>query len=360
MLKVFIESNTIDSCKKAIQGLTQEDKSFKEVGGYMLGTFDGVKFNIKYLHLDKYAESTSVRIKLSVDAFHEVEQMLSEFPGSIYIGTWHVHPGLGKPMYSQTDVSSLFIERFVLETDNPENVDCPKIHLIFNSLLTEYSCFTMDLKMDFLSISLDSSIGENIIQSELVDIELDILNESKDLLNNPSLENYYKLQKNIEDTYDNLDLLSEQIGFALDFLNETEWYKKNEIKIDKVIKNAIKQEERLGIISFEDEKNITNLKYRPKIINQSLSDGNLIGFWVLFSYENFDEMFLKIFYANFFKKVNCEPGTFYLFFLVQKSEEKIVIYPFFLNFTSFEGISYIELETTLGEEDLNENNVSEP
>jgi len=70
--------------------------------------------------------------------------------------------------------------------------------------------------------------------------------------------------------------------------------------------------------------------------------------------------FFGDFYANFFKKIKTEPGDVFLFFLIQKINDEIIIKPYFLNFTKFEGISYIELETTLIEEDSNENNVSEP
>ncbi len=356
-MRVIIDSSVIESCKQTIQECYGE-KAFKEVGGYILGMFDGENFQVKSLYLDKYAESTSIRIKLSVDAFHEVEEILSQSPEMMYIGTWHVHPGTDKPAYSNVDVSTLFLERVIIDTDNPESLKCPKIHIIFNNSLTEYSCYTMDIFFNFLCEPLDSSVAKNLVEAELLEIGLDALTESKTLLKLETLESYINLQKNIEEVYNNLDLISDQINFALDFFNELEWYNKVENKIEKIIKNEIKNGERIGVISSENEKKIESLKYRPKNIKNSYTDGSLVGFWVLFPYESISDMFLKIFYANFFKKIETEPGDVFLFFLVQKIKEEIMIKPFFLNFTSFEGISYIELEMTLIEDD-NENNVSE-
>ncbi|MFX1451409.1 MAG: hypothetical protein ACFFCM_11235 [Promethearchaeota archaeon] len=358
-MQVFIDSATIELCKQEIQEYYGE-KAFKEVGGYILGNFDGEDFHVKSFYLDKYAESSSITIKLSVEAFHEVEQIRTNSPDLMYLGTWHVHPGMDKPAYSHVDVSTLFLERIIIDSDNPENLDCPKIHIIFNNSLTAHSCYTMDIKFEFLCEALDSSIAKNIIETELLDIGLDSLKESKDLLKQGSLENFIQIQKNIEEIYNNLDLISDQLNFALDFFNELNWYKKVENRIEKIIRDAIKNGEKIGVISSENEKKIDNLKYRPKNIRNSFDEGILVGFWVLFPYERISDMFLKIFYANFFKKIKTEPGDVFLFFLVQKINNEIIIKPYFLNFTKFEGISYIELETILIEEDINENNVSEP
>jgi len=350
VLKVFIDVKAIEECKQTIQEY-YDNKDFKEVGGYMLGIFNGEEFHVKSFYLDKHAQSTAVRIKLSVDAFHEMEEILANSENWLYIGTWHVHPGMNKPFYSSVDVSTLFLERIILDTDNPENLEAPKIHIIFNSALSEHSCYIMDLKFDYYCEPLDPSVVESIVDSELLDVGIDILKESKTLLKGGELENYYKLQKNIEDTYENLDSLSDQIRLALDILNEFAWYEKQEGRIHKVIKNAIKNGERLGVIYSENKKKIDNLKYRPKYIKKTFEEGSLVGFWVLFPYENVDELFLKIFLANFYNKVESEPGDIFLFFLVQKIKNDIDIEPFFLNFNSIAETKYIELETELIEED---------
>ena len=252
-MKVVIDSEAIEKCKETIQEHYGDNKNFKEVGGYMIGTFNGEEFHVKYFHLDKNAESTAIRIKLSVEAFHEIEEKMKDSPDRLYIGTWHVHPGSDKPMYSHVDKSTLFLERIILETDNPENLDCPKIHIIFNSSLTEHSCYTMDLKFDYLCEPLDPSVVESIVDPENIDVGIDILKDSKGLLKGRSIDDYYKLQKNIEETYDSLDSISEQLNLVMDILKEFDWYEKNEGRIKKVIKEAIKNRERLGLIITENK-----------------------------------------------------------------------------------------------------------
>ncbi|MHA1377076.1 MAG: hypothetical protein ACTSRG_01725 [Candidatus Helarchaeota archaeon] len=350
-MKVLIDAQAIEECKQRIQE-HYNGKDFKEIGGYMLGIYDGETFNVKNFHLDKNAESTAIRIKLSVEAFHEIEQILENSPGWLYIGTWHVHPGSEKPHYSHVDTSTLFLERIILETDNPENLKCPKIHIIFNSSLSEHSCYTMDLKFNYTFEPLNFEFVDSIIDAELLDVGVDILRVAKELIKGRRLENFIKLQKSIEEAYNNLDSISEQVNTVIDILNEYNWYQDNANRLEKIIKKAIKNNEKLGIISYENKKKIESLKYRPKYIKNSFDEGTLIGFWIYLPYENIDELFLKIFLANFYKKIETEPGDIYLFFLAQKIKNKIEIEPYFARFASLEGLNYIEIETELVEDDI--------
>ena len=145
---VHIPKDSLTKCKEAVQQFRKISSDFKEIGGYLIGNYNG-DFEIMEFLLDANAESTTTRIKLSAECFERVEESLSKTPELLYIGTWHVHPGKSKPVFSPTDRSTLFLEKLVIETDNPKEYKCPRIHLIFSEDLQQISAYTMQVNLDY-------------------------------------------------------------------------------------------------------------------------------------------------------------------------------------------------------------------
>jgi hypothetical protein len=147
-MKIHISDAALDDCKDQVQKFIKKGSAFKEIGGYMVGIYDG-DFQIEKLLLDTNGDSTSTQIKISTACYDRVQELLADHPEWQHIGTWHVHPGKRKPAYSVTDQTTLFLEKAIIQTDNPEEYNCPRIHLIFSEDLKEVSGFKMHINLTY-------------------------------------------------------------------------------------------------------------------------------------------------------------------------------------------------------------------
>ncbi|MHA1694118.1 MAG: hypothetical protein ACTSXT_09915 [Candidatus Helarchaeota archaeon] len=339
---VIVKDKTIEECKNEVNEFLK-GKSFHEVGGYLIGTYD-YDASIELFFLDKKAESTSTRIKLSSDSFLEVEKLLTKFPNFQYLGTWHVHPGKGLPIKSEIDEATLFLERFVIETDNPEQYKCPRIHIIFNENFTEMRCYTMNLDLDYELFEVESMTKSNL------DL-LDIINIIKEKLNEIEISNGKIDLDDLEDIYNNLVEIRDMIDGSLDSLESLfifeefkEIFYNNTENIENIILSNIRNNVNIGILTMTDKKVIIGLPYHPEIIDSADVNSELFGFWKYFPYTKIDLSFEKIFLTNFYLKTKEEYSNQFFYFRCNK---ELRIEPFVVRFNSYDGLRYDEVELNI-------------
>ena len=355
-MRIIVNTKKVEDLKNEL-GI---QRGFKEQGGYLLGRFNGIKYEIEKFLIDTNAQSTSTRIKLSAEAFREVEEINEKNHELQYIGTWHIHPGMTKPLYSVTDVNSLFLERLIIDTDNPEQFTCPKIHLIFNSDLSQLSCFTLKLDIEMIIFELKSILIGQIVQQGTLNKIITDLSNSKQLIeriNNSPLD-----EKNIDDIYSNLLGIKAEIGniisridFGLEIRDFHDIFTRNESKIMSHVISEIKNGTSIGILINKESNKIQFEKYRPKFIKMADDNDNILGFWKFLEYENTELEFDKIFMANFVKKLEL-PNENYLFIKIflKKSKkiedpreitlEDLIIVPIGFKVEEDIKLNYIEIE----------------
>ncbi len=341
---IHLSEERLQRCKDLVQEVSKKRGDFREIGGYLIGAYDG-NFQIREFLLDTLAESTATRIKLSAECFHRVEEILASNPDLFYIGTWHVHPGKSKPVFSSTDTSTLFLERLVIETDNPKEFQCPRIHLILSEDLTQISAYTLQISMDY-HVSDYWDFEKKVTDDDLhrVDELIQNLEEVK-----ASLKKYMKNQdlEVIEWCFSELGTIRDELDQLMDLIEEVSDFqeiysilydeKKN---IEKQLKASIKTGETLGILALNENNKIEFIKYRPQLIKEHHEDGTLLGFWKHFSISQPPLEFQEIFFANFFRKLDANADGGFLYILSDPTEIKF----YHLKMTALTGISFGDIQ----------------
>ncbi|MFX1295719.1 MAG: hypothetical protein ACFFD2_12820 [Promethearchaeota archaeon] len=346
---VHIPRNTLAKCKNLVQEFTKKHSEFKEVGGYLIGSYDG-NFIVKEFILDINAESTPIRIKLSAECFQQVEEYLAKSSHLLYIGTWHVHPGKLKPIFSSTDQSTLFLEKMVIETDNPKEFKCPRIHLIFSEDLTQISAYTMHISLDYQLNkywTLEKQVNEVDINSinNIIEKSTDIKKQfqkykkTKDL---DILNNCFSILGNIREDIDQLIDLMEDIS---DFKEISSIIYKERKNIEKDLKYQIKNGEPLGIITLNENEKVNLIQYRPHFIKEYQEGGTLLGFWKHFPISKPPIALQEVFFANFFRKLEADSNNLFIYILSGPTDINF----YGLKILKYSGISFKEVQITLEE-----------
>lgn len=322
-----------------------EKVKFQEIGGYLLGHFDGTNIRIRYFLLDDHSMSSSTRIKLSSEAFEEVESIQAAFPSFslLHIGDWHVHPGDEKPSYSEVDIATLFLERFQINTDNPEGVMAPKIHLIFSESLAEMSIYIMTLDMDTKLIPLIQTDFQDEFKLPLLRDSTVLLKDVIKLSEKPeSVSKYESIRLKLETIYDNTEELLEQSYVIQQCFEDLEWYKEYQADLMSVIKKSLENNVKMGVLVEEKKGKVYLQNYRPKNIQNAHDSQKLIGFWKFFPYDSVDPSFHSIFLANFITHLD-EVSIITRYFAVYGSKTSFKILPYFVFMRAPEKIKFEEL-----------------
>ncbi|MHA1265446.1 MAG: hypothetical protein ACTSRS_09450 [Candidatus Helarchaeota archaeon] len=346
---VHLAEEALQKCQAEIQDFTNSRSGFKELGGYLMGHYDG-NFRVTKFILDHNSEATAVRIKLSADCYRQVEQYLAEHSDSAYIGTWHIHPGKTKPQYSHTDESTLFLEKFVLKTDNPKEFRCPRIHLIFNEDLSRFSAYTLRPHLDYKLTKLWSK-SKLIQNSDLTRIDL-IVKRLQEVKN--ELHQYQTTQKSsiLDKCFSDLGEIREELDQLIDLVEDTselqelsQLLKQHQKFIESEIKKNLKAGTEIGILTRSEGPQICLLPYRPDLITQHQEENALIGFWKYFPQPHSPREFQEIFFTNFFLKTNEDTLTPYIYLQSDPSG-----FTFFsLQFVGYTGYSFEEIEVKFEE-----------
>ena len=346
---VHIPKQPLEKCKENVQAFKKTLSGFKEMGGYLIGSYDG-NFTVNEFILDSKSEATGTRIKLSAECFQQVQEILAKQPNLCYIGTWHVHPGKTKPTFSHTDESTLFLEKLVIKTDNPKEYRTPRIHLIFSEDLQLISAYTMHLELDYELFDL-WKVDKNIQDSDVdrADEVIERLQRVK-----TEFQRYEKTQKLeiLEDCFYELGEIRREVDQLIDITEEISDFQetlqliRNEKKnIEKQIKAKLKAGAQIGIIIMNTEQKIDLLDYRPNLLNQHQEAGALIGFWKNYPQEKPPIELQEIFLTNFFMKI----GEDYLGSCIYILSNPTGITFSYLKITEFSGISFEEVEIALEE-----------
>jgi len=341
---VEIEESAIDIIKNEAETINK-GKEFNEFGGYLIGLFDGNRITVKNFHLDKYSDSTSTRIKLSTEAFNEIEEIIAKDPQLIHVGTWHVHPGDKEPFYSQTDLSTLFLEKLRITTDNPVNVDTPLIHVIFNQDMSLYNCFTLNVNANLKSVNLNEPLGTSFLNRTFYDDSSELLHGLKEILNETmTTEDIELAMTNCEEIEDNMEDLRIQLRIMHEVQSYNTYYNENLKDITKKITTFIKETEKIGIIYIDKDSKLQVKAYRPKNIKETYKNESLLGFFIQLPFNSITNYLEQVFIFNFLQKLSNPESEPYIH--VQITNEN-ALNPKFFYLESFEEIFYEKIETKL-------------
>lgn len=339
---VSIDNKALEDCKKEVKEFLGGE-NFHEVGGYLIGLYD-IDTKIELFFLDKNAESTPTMIKLSNETFLEVENLLKKYPNYQYIGTWHVHPGKNIPHKSQIDESTLFLERLVLETDNPEKYTCPRIHIIFNEDFSSFKCYTMRVNLDYELIDV-SSLSKSRLDINILDIIKNKLDDMEYSTNGIEIDDLEDIYNDLVDIRELIDNSLDSIESVMIFEEFKEIFYNNVNVIESIILSNIRNKINIGILGSNNIKEtVIDLPYRPTSFTPQDLDIELFGFWKYFPYTRIDPAFENIFLANFFLKIESDFNNQYFYFRCNK---ELRIEPFMLKLHQFNGIEYTELDVNI-------------
>ncbi|NVB39840.1 hypothetical protein G6O69_18500 [Pseudenhygromyxa sp. WMMC2535] len=151
--RVVIDARALSECVRELRGVLRRLLDFVEVGGPLVGTFDGRQLTIIDFLLDHDAEATAGSIRLSFDILDSAERLaLRRSRDSSrtfgFIGTWHVHPPGYGSQFSQVDRHQLFQERILINAGEPF-ATTPKTHLIFDGATGNFRIYTMTTVASF-------------------------------------------------------------------------------------------------------------------------------------------------------------------------------------------------------------------
>ena len=156
MLAVEVSYNPLEQCVQACKAFLSKLPQRVEVGGVMIGTFDGYIASIEELLLDQQADCTPTNIRLTPNIFDQAEKAAAQRSKNsldkwFVLGTWHGHPP-GYDTFSSTDERMLFREHMLLRTDDPSLALAPRVHFIFPDygLETGVKAFRMKLRSEYL------------------------------------------------------------------------------------------------------------------------------------------------------------------------------------------------------------------
>ncbi len=345
-VNVHIPEEALSRCKATVQEFTKTRKEFKELGGYLIGTYDS-NFRVSDFILDEDSESTTTRIKLSFACYEKVEGILETNSALSYIGTWHMHPGKSKPHYSLTDKTTLFLEKLVLKTDNPSEYHCPRIHLIFSEDLEEISAYTMQVQLD--AQIADYWTEPQNIQSEdlerlkgIIETTQAVKGEFESALKQPLPTILEAALEHLGQAREDIDYLMAKLIDVCEFMEIRSTLEGDRKRFEKELKSLIKKGATLGIFYQSDDKKIGFSEYHPTQIQGFFDSGMLIGFWRHYHILDPPFAFQKIFLANFYKKI--EEGRFVYIMSTPNG-----LHYFFVNRPDFQGITFEEITITRDE-----------
>jgi len=134
-LSVKIEKGVLLNCVRDWQSKNVKRGHFVEMGGIIVGTFDGGTVIPTHFVIDDNATESASYIRLSFEVLDRAEKIAkieSEKAGvkHLRVGTWHVHPPDYSCQFSPTDREYLFLERILITTDVPL-ATAPQVHVIF-------------------------------------------------------------------------------------------------------------------------------------------------------------------------------------------------------------------------------------
>jgi len=342
-VKIHIPEAVMSKCKTEVIQFTQSDKKFREIGGYLIGTYDR-DFDVAQFILDVNSQSSTTRIKLSFDCYERVEQIIEQNPQLSYIGTWHVHPGRSKPHYSLTDKTTLFLEKLILETDNPCEYLHPRIHLIFSEDLIQVAAYTMQVELE-VQIAEYWAITKNIEAeditklSDLIEDLQQIQVKFQDTVMKPQLNSMEEIIGRLGQARETFDALIERVEDIYTFMDIKTLIKREQKNLEKKIKSLIKKGDTIGIIFLTEEGGIELSDYRPAIIQEHFEMGVLIGFWRYYTIANPPLEFQKIFLANYYKKIDESPNPFVYIMVSPAGFQYFDVEPL-----NFQGITFSEIK----------------
>jgi len=154
-VKLIIFECVIDKCIQKSKEIISSKSNFQELGGLLLGVFDGINiYATDYLY-DDNAITTGSSIHFSQNIFSCARKIIhreKSFDNLSIIGTWHVHPPGYGTYYSSIDSNHLFQEQWLLKADVIDAVT-HKAHLIIDGGLhssKRFSAFHMKVLSTFM------------------------------------------------------------------------------------------------------------------------------------------------------------------------------------------------------------------
>lgn len=173
IFEVRISRTSLEQCSSECNTHLPLDNIKVEVGGVLIGTFDGLVMIVKRLLFDEKAKCNPASIYISPDIFKIAEKEVEKLNKDtslerwFILGTWHTHPE-GIDTYSSTDETMLFRDRMRIITDDPSLSLAPWIHFIFPSYIInpiQFRVFTMHLKSNY---ELDAFNGSDKLNGQLI------------------------------------------------------------------------------------------------------------------------------------------------------------------------------------------------
>jgi len=141
--RVILSKAMLTHLKLLIKGYRKAYGVEDELGGYLYGFFDGLNVYICLAYLDFFADRSTGHIAFS-DLPSWALECIRE-GGYRELGTWHTHPGYGKPQPSFEDEDKLVVrEKCAIYSAKPL-VDAPRFHVIFNFDASDFAVFKYDL-----------------------------------------------------------------------------------------------------------------------------------------------------------------------------------------------------------------------
>ena len=153
-VKLVIERKILNACIKKAKEVVASKPLFEELGGLLLGYFDGINIYATDFIYDNDANTSAGSIHFSPDIFKNARTYIRKNKSSTLttiVGTWHVHPPGYGTRYSDVDSSHLFQEKWLLKSDV---IDAPthKAHIIIDGAFGKekpFSAYHMKILASF-------------------------------------------------------------------------------------------------------------------------------------------------------------------------------------------------------------------
>lgn len=198
MTIIRLHPKFVNRYAKYLREISHESDDFVETGGYLLGRYNGQELQIIDLVKDSSGNSTYETITLSGEGKRQAEKQ-AKFHGTKIVGIFHIHPPGYGTQYSNTDVSTLFLDRMALKADSPDRIDNPTIYLI------------------------SSRIGEEIVNSFYM-MRIDTLGKLRNGVKDPkAIASLSEIYKSFNDSKKERIGLVVQNGSQLDLMPYRPW-----------------------------------------------------------------------------------------------------------------------------------------
>lgn len=173
VFKLITPKSLLEQCAAECNAHLTSNRIKVELGGVLIGTFDGNVITVRRFLFDENAQCGPVSIVLSPDIFKIAEEEVKELNKNTsskrwsIVGTWHTHPS-GINIYSSTDETMLFRDQMRIRTDDPSLASAPWVHFIFSSYGTDQAqvrVYTMQLRSEYkLTACADiDELGEQLV-----------------------------------------------------------------------------------------------------------------------------------------------------------------------------------------------------